>query len=185
METRPRADTAQVIIEPVRAADGPAVVDFLSGHPWPFHTGGTPERVAVQERIDSGWLTEGGTEAYWIATEDSRVGLLRIFDLDDGTPLFDLRIAPEHRGQGIGGHTVQWLTRHIFSTRPDIDRIEATTRADNQAMRRALVAAGWAKESHWRAAWPDPAGRPHDGVGYAILRADFDSGSVTPVDWHS
>ncbi|HVX43790.1 MAG TPA: hypothetical protein VHC49_07880, partial [Mycobacteriales bacterium] len=73
MEIRRRADTARVIIEPVLAADGEAVIDFLSGHPWPFHTGGTPERAAVRERIDSGWLTDDGTEIYWLIVEESHI----------------------------------------------------------------------------------------------------------------
>lgn len=175
----------KVTIEPVTPGDRAAVAAFFAGHPWPFHSGGTPTPASVLQRIDAGWLSEPGTETYWLAVEQSRVGLLRLFDLDDGAPLFDLRIAPDHRGQGIGGEAVRRLTRDVFTDHPHVDRIEATTRVDNVAMRRALLRAGWVKESHWRCNWPDPSGRLHDGVGYAILRADYTSGTTTPVDWNA
>ena len=63
-----------------------------------------------------------------------------------------------------------------------VQRVEATTRADNAAMRRALRRAGYAKEAHYRRAWPD-GGRVHDAVGYAVLRGDWETGVLTPVDW--
>jgi hypothetical protein len=43
--------------------------------------------------------------SFWIRDRDQVVGLIRLFDLDDvdnGSALFDLRIATEHRGRGIG-----------------------------------------------------------------------------------
>jgi hypothetical protein len=32
-------------------------------------------------------------------------------------------------------------------------------------------------------AWPDQDGGVHDGVGYALLREDWERGTTTPVDW--
>jgi hypothetical protein len=66
---------------------------------------------------------------------------------------------------------------------PGIRRIEGTTRQDNQAMRRTFRKCGYVKEAHYRQAWPAPDGTIRDAVGYAILRADWQAGSITPPDW--
>jgi RimJ/RimL family protein N-acetyltransferase len=105
-----------------------------------------------------------------------------IFDLGDPTPMFDLRIAAGSRGRGYGTGTVQWLTARVFSTGADKERIEATTRADNWAMRAVLARCGYTKEAHYRQAWSGPGGAC-DAVGYAILRTDWSTGTTTPVNW--
>jgi RimJ/RimL family protein N-acetyltransferase len=87
------------------------------------------------------------------------------------------------RGLGYGSDAVSWLTRRIFSQHPAIRRIEATTRQDNAAMRAVLRHCGYVKEAHYREAWEGPSGT-YDAVGYAILRQDWQSGSVTPPDWN-
>jgi hypothetical protein len=33
------------------------------------------------------------------------------------------------------------------------------------------------------AGWPDQDGVVHDGIGYALLREDWEQGKTTPVDW--
>ena len=82
------------------------------------------------------------------------------------------------RGQGIGRRAVEWLTEYLFETWPILDRIEATTRQDNLAMRKALIRNHYAKEGHYRKAWDG-----HDTIQYAILREDWQSGTVSPVNW--
>jgi len=62
-------------------------------------------------------------------------------------------------------------------------RIEGTTRQDNRAMRRLFLRCGYAKEAHYRDAWPAQDGTIHDAVGYAILRRDWSAGTVTPPQW--
>lgn len=145
------------------------VVEFLTGEEWPFHVVPRPTEAAVRAM--------SFTDAFWIGD----VGLLRLFDLADGTPMFDLRVRSAARGRGVGTAAVRWLTGHVFGNYP-ADRIEGTTRQDNHAMRRIFEKSGWAKESHYRAAWPG-ADRVHDSVGYAVLRRDWETGTVTPVDW--
>ena len=156
---------------------------FLLAEPWPFHAGGRLPAAELDVRLASGWLDGPGTESFWIGAQAEHLGLLRLFDLDEGAPLFDLRLAAAARNRGVGTAAVQWLASHVFGARPEVDRIEATTRVDNVAMRRVLERCGWAKESHWRDAWPAPDGSLHDGVGYALLRRDHERGSVTPVRW--
>lgn len=97
--------------------------------------------------------------------------------------MFDLRILTAYRGQGIGAATVRWLADRIFTSR-SCSRIEANTRQDNVAMRRALLGCGWAKESHYRASWPDRTGTViHDAVDYGHPARRLARWNKTPVNW--
>lgn len=167
-------------LPPLQAAE---LADFLAGRRWPFHAGPSLSPAAVADRVAAHFYTAPDVETWWIDHEEPGVGLVRLYDLDDDTAMFDLRLNEAHRGRGLGAQAVRWLDRHIFTTRACI-RIEATTRQDNVAMRRTLVRCGFVKESHYRAGWPDPGGgRALDAVGYALLRTDWENGTVTPVDW--
>lgn len=169
---------------PFDRADAVQLATFLSGNRWPYHAGDVPTVDGVLDRVERDEFDDGSTELFWILDDEAVVGTVRLFDLEDDTPLFDLRLAESARGQGIGTATVRWLTGRLFESRTQTDRIEATTRADNVGMRKALERAGFVKESHWRRAWPDANGGVHDGVGYGMLRDDWVSGNTTAVDWH-
>src|SRR5882757_7568806 len=83
---------------PVTTSEANAIVAFLSGNEWPFH-GAARLSVAEAEAIS---ISNAATRSFWIRDADTVVGLVRLIDLDDiddGSPLFDLRIASEHRGQ--------------------------------------------------------------------------------------
>ena len=126
------AITFRSIISP---ADGDAVAQFLSSNSWPYHS---RPAVSADEAAQIELASES-VESYWILDGGVAVGLVRLLDLDDidlgGSPVFDLRIGEARRGRGIGTRTVNWLTRRLFVTHPTLHRIEATTRADNVAMR--------------------------------------------------
>ena len=111
------------------------------------------------------------------------VGLIQLSDIGDGDPLFDLRIRADQRGRGIGQAAVAWLTEYLFTELPDNTRIEGQTRQGNRAMRAVLESRGYVKEAHYREAWPAPDGTAHDSIGYAILRHDWESGTVTLPTW--
>lgn len=164
------------------------LADFLSSHPWPYHSGGAITRAEVLQKIDQGEFSGSDTQRFWIMTEvNERVGLIKLFDLDDvedGSPLFDLRIAPAFRGQGIGKQAVTWLTRYLFETYPILGRIEGTTRVDNLAMRKVFLSCGYVKEGHSRKSWPAEDGTMFDTVIYGILREDWLSKTTTPVNWN-
>ncbi len=164
-----------------RSADA-SLVEFLTGSVWPFHTEPCLDPAVVLRRSSDGdFDTSGERECWWALCGGERIGLVVIFDLGDPTPMFDLRIAARFWGRGYGTTTVRWLTARIFSTRADKERIEATTRADNWAMRAVLARCGYAKEAHYRQAWPGADGAC-DAVGYAILRSDWLTGRTTPVN---
>ncbi len=158
------------------------LADFLTSEPWPFHAG-AEDRAGIRAGVASGHYDGSSASTYWIIAGGERVGLIRLFDLGDSTPMFDLRIRASDRGRGIGGRALGWLTEHVFAVVPGAARIEGTTRQDNAAMRRAFRSAGWVKEAHYRDAWPAAGGAVHDAVGYAILRRDWEAGTVTVPHW--
>ncbi|MFS8099589.1 GNAT family N-acetyltransferase [Lentzea alba] len=162
------------------AGEGEALADFLAGEPWPFHTGSQVDRADVLERAAQGFYDE----TYWILADGERAGIVRLFDLEDATPMFDLRISESHRGKGLGQAAVRWLTDRLFGEFAHVERIEGTTRQDNAAMRQVFRRCGYVKEAHYRKAWPDAAGHRHDSVGYAIIRHDWQTGDTTVPDFH-
>jgi RimJ/RimL family protein N-acetyltransferase len=164
-------------------SDTEPLIRFLTGESWPFHSVSEVDRETARQWIADGRFDNEENRSFWIVGGDERVGLVRLMDLTDGTPLFDLRIRAGHRGRGIGVRAVTWLTRYLFEELPDIRRIEGTTRQDNRPMRRVFLRCGYAKEAHYREAWPAMDGTVHDTVGYAILRRDWLSGKVTVPAW--
>ena len=104
-------------------------------------------------------------------------------DLDEGSPLFDIRILKDFQGKGIGQAAVKWLTSYLFEGWPSLNRIEGTTRVDNTSMRKVFHNCGYVKEGHYRKSWPAENGLLQDTVRYSILRADWKSGKPTPVNW--
>jgi pantothenate kinase/RimJ/RimL family protein N-acetyltransferase len=159
-------------------ADAAALADLLAGEDWPFHGAGRPDRAAVLARVAAGHYDNPAARTYWVVTGGERAGgeragVVRLFDLDDGSPLFDLRLCAAYRGRGLGAAAVRALTALLFAELPAITRIEATTRSDNVAMTRALERCGYVREARYREAWPVPGGPPLDALGYAVLRREW------------
>lgn len=160
--------------EPVRwPEDADAVVAFLAGHTWPFHGVArlTPEAAAEVT------VASDDVASIWICDEHGTIGLIRLLelsDLEDGSPLFDLRIAEPHRGRGVGNQAVEWLTGHLFGTHRDLHRIEATTRDDNMSMQAVFDRCGWRLEGRFVEAWRNADGSRRDALTYAILRREHD-----------
>lgn len=157
-------------IDPLRDAE--VVAAFLTRHAWPFHRW---SNLTIEEarKITLGPSDE--VRAFWINENASSVGLVRVFDLEDadnGSVLFDLRIAEECRGRGIGRVAVGWCVEMLFGEYPRLYRIEATTRVDNQAMRRVLEFNKFVLEGQLRQTWPSESGVRYDTALYGRLRSD-------------
>ena len=152
--------------------DERAVVEFLTASTWPFHGSArlTPDAAAdvAVDNLD--------VQSFWIMLDDARIGLIRLLDLgdlDDGSPLFDLRLAEGHRGRGIGARAVEWLTAHLFTEFPELHRIEATTRHDNLPMQAVFARCGYRLEGRLVEAWTSADGNRYDTLLYAMLRREF------------
>lgn len=161
------------------------LVDFLTSETWPYHSNPQPTPEEIQEAFEKGvYNNSTSCKTFWIVLDnDKRIGLIRLFDLQDSTPLFDIRILSVYRGKGIGERAINWLTNYIFTTWPDKHRIEGYTRQDNLTMRRIFQKCGYVKEACHRKAWPLPNGNYLDAVGYGILREDWKQKKITPVNW--
>ena len=165
--------TSALVVQPlVWPADADIVVTFLTAHEWPFH--GVPRlspETAAGVRVAA-----DDVASFWIRDGDRVIGLIRLFDLDDlddGSPMFDLRIATTQRGRGIGRFAVDWLTAHLFTNYPVLHRIEATTRSDNAAMQAVFARCGYRQEGRMLEAWKNADGSRSDTLAYAILRREF------------
>ena len=130
--------TLDLVPADVRGADRDALIAFLTTHEWPFHVRRRQTVETVTAALVDGAFDDEDHAAFWIVEDGARIGLAVLQDLTDDTPLFDLRLATDARGHGRGLAALQALTAHVFNTRPQTDRIEGQTRADNVAMRRRL-----------------------------------------------
>jgi len=126
----------------------------------------------------------GGHRTLWIVSDDRRLGVLRLDDISDNAPLFDIRLAEEVRGRGIGQAALRVATQLVFTDYPKVERFEGQTREDNIAMRRVFERNGWTKEAHYRRAWPVPGGAPVASIAYAILRREWQTGDRVPLVWN-
>ena len=160
------------------------LVEFLTSETWEFY--GTPNLKAerIRASYENQHYTGDDCKTFWvISDDDTKVGMIRIYDLEDGDPLFDIRISSKYKGMGIGSITVKWLVDYVFTNYPDKNRIEANTRQDNYAMRTVFQKCGFAKEAYHRKAWPQE-GKLYDAIGYGITKEDWEKGETTPVDWN-
>jgi RimJ/RimL family protein N-acetyltransferase len=168
-------------------AEREVLATWLSSERWEFHSNPELEHEQVLKLVYGGDYFDGpNNSTFWVMLEAERAGLIRLFNLEDigdGEPMFDLRIRSAFRGRGLGTRAVQWLTDHLFSNHEILERISGTTRVDNLAMRRAFRRCGYVKEAHHRRSWPSAEGQMFDTVSYGILRQDWASKTITPVNW--
>jgi len=165
------------------------LIDFLTSDIWEYHSDPIIDRSKIEERIEQDYYSSNKSKTFWIINEwNLRIGIVHVFDLvesnPDETPLFDIRIKREFRDRGIGTKAVRWLIAHLFSNYPLLNRIEATTRQDNIAMRKILKKCGFVKEAHYREAWPAKDNIRFDCIGYGILKKDWMDKKKTSVNWN-
>lgn len=168
MSNPPRLIFAE--IEPAREAG--VVAGFLARQTWPFHRRCV---LTIEQACQIKLGPSDEVRAFWIQEDGFNVGVVRVFDLEDadeGSVLFDLRIAEECRGRGIGRVAVAWLVEMLFAEYPALHRIEAATRNDNQAMRRVLERNKFVLEGQLRQTWLSDGGSRHDTALYGRLRSD-------------
>ncbi|MEU3224275.1 GNAT family protein [Streptomyces sp. NPDC006976] len=173
----------EITYERFEPADAEELVGFLSGDTWPFHGSDVVDPADARKSVTEGHYDDQDNRTFWITAGGERVGFVRLMDLSDRTPMFDLRIRSERRGQGLGEKALTWLTQYVFAEFPLVQRIEGNTRQDNAVMRRTFQKCGYVKEAHYRDAWPASDGTLHDAVGFAMLRRDWVSGTTTVPDW--
>ncbi|MFD1205942.1 MULTISPECIES: GNAT family N-acetyltransferase [Sporosarcina] len=161
------------------------LIHFLTTNTWPFHGNAHPERDLIEKTIEEGGYESDEVKTFWVQTDDEEiVGIVKIYDLQDEIPLFDLRIADRYRGFGYGPQALRLITEFVFGLPEEKIRLEGHTRQDNLAMRKTFERAGFVKEAHLRKAWFSPKENSYyDAVTYGMTREDFLAGTTTPVHW--
>lgn len=164
--------------------DHHALVHFLTRNEYPFHVNHRWTREAVETSIAGGAFRDEDNDSFWLDHEEhGRIGFLRLEDLSEDSPLFDLRIDAPFRNRGLGVDVLRAATMHVFTTLARVTRFEGQTREDNVAMRKIFLRCGWIKEAHYRESWSVDGGRPLASVAYAVLRRDWETGRTTPLVW--
>jgi RimJ/RimL family protein N-acetyltransferase len=160
------------------------VIEFLIAHEYPFHVVRRPDRDTVERWIEAGRYSGAENRPLWIEADGGRVGLVVLEELDSNAPLFDLRLATEWRGLGLGMEVLRALATYVFTSMPAVNRLEGHTREDNIAMRKTFIRSGFVKEAHYREAWPTETGVPLASTAYGILRRDWETGRATTFEWN-
>ena len=167
------------------ARDRGAVIDLLSEEEWTFRPQSRISAEEARAQLDRGDYAGDAVLTVMIELDDAVVGFVRAEGLGDERedPQLDFRLRERVRGKGIGLAALRHITAAVFERQPKTMRIEGQTRSDNVAMRKVFARGGYVQEAVYRQAWPAGEGRMLDGVGYAILRSDWESGTTTPVVW--
>ena len=161
------------------------LVEFLTSDTWEFYGTPNPNPDRIRASYDNNYYSGDDCKTFWvILDQDIKAGMVRIHDLEDDTPMFDIRILSKHKGVGIGTSTVNWLVDYIFNNYSDKERIEGATRQDNYPMRSVFHKCGFVKEAHYRKAWVCRNGDVYDSVGYGITKQDWQNGKTTTVNWN-
>ncbi len=161
------------------------LIHFMTTNSWPFHGNSDPARELIEKAIEEGGYESDEVKTFWVENDElDKVGIVKIHDLQDDIPLFDLRIADMSRGYGYGPKALRLVAEYVFGLHGKKIRLEGHTRQDNLAMRKTFERAGFVKEAHLRNAWFSPKENSYyDAVTYGITREDFDAGTTTPVVW--
>ncbi len=186
--TAPGPEVSDITLTPVGPSDTPQLVSFLTTNKFPFHMKPHVDEEMARRWIKAGRFDSSESKTLWVdaalpGNGTVRLGLVVLEDLQDDTPLFDLRLAELYRGRGYARPALRAVTRLVFTTMPGVHRFEGQTREDNIAMRKTMLRCGFIKEAHYREAWPTGGDAHLATVAYAILRRDWESGLTTPVVW--
>jgi RimJ/RimL family protein N-acetyltransferase len=170
-------------IDPDR--DRYALVELITSEEWSHRTRPVVGRAEVEAELERGDYAGDDAITLMIEVDGEVVGLVRAEGLTDehGDPQLDFRLRERVRGRGIGATALRRITDEVFTRYPHKRRIEGQTRRDNVAMRRVFAGGGYVQEAVYRRAWPVVGSDSSDGIGYAILREDWETGTVTPVEW--
>ncbi|HEX3596566.1 MAG TPA: GNAT family N-acetyltransferase [Polyangiaceae bacterium] len=103
----------------VGARDVERLAEWLPAHSWPYHRLQRVDAHWVREHAAAGYFFGSGVRSIWAFVDSTPVGIIRAFDLQDVTPLIDLRISETERGGGIGTELLRWTTQLLFEAAPE------------------------------------------------------------------
>lgn len=96
--------------------DSNAIVTFLSTNNFPFHVRREWTEVELTGVVDGGRYWNNESQGFWIIGDGECLGMAVLEDLEDDTPMFDLRLAGTYRGLGLGVLVLKELTDKVLMT---------------------------------------------------------------------
>lgn len=161
------------------------LIHFLMTNTWPYHGNSSPARHLIEKTIEDGGYQSDEVKTFWVKNEhQEKIGVVKLYDLHDEIPMFDLRIGDSYRGNGYGSKALKMVVDFVFSLSKKKIRLQGHTRQDNLAMRKTFERVGFVKEAQLRKAWYSPKeDNYYDAVTYGITREDYLAGITTPVMW--
>lgn len=95
------------------------LVSFLTSQSWDYHSDPRPGADQIRQLAKKGYYHSRESITFRIQSDSGeKIGLLRIFDVEDSTPLFDIRVLNLYRKRGIGETAVRWMARYVFTRFP-------------------------------------------------------------------
>lgn len=83
------------------------LIEFLTSDTWEFYGTPNPGPERIRASYENQHYTGDNCKTFWVVlNQDTKVGMIRIYDLQAGDPLFDIRILSKYKGVGIGTITV-------------------------------------------------------------------------------
>ena len=178
---RPSPDTVccvpRVTLRPFRADDLP-VLDGAPQHEDGVDFFAFRSTNAFTRRYADDGLLSPDHGNLVVALDDAPIGDVGWYAVHNGPPSvaralnIGIELLPLHRGHGYGTTAQRLIAGHLFRT-TTIERLEASTDADNLAEQHALTKAGFTREGRLRHAW-FRAGAWRDTILYSRLRDDPD-----------
>lgn len=171
--TRPRAEVHLRVLVPDDAAwvvdvDRDAATTLATGFDW------EPDTLTAE--LDEGRWACDERWAWAIAVDGRPGGFALVVNLDSGAADMAIRISHAFRGRGVGREVLRQLADHHFQAQPDLQRLAGRAHEHNVPMQRAFNAAGFRMEARYRDSFRQPDGRYASEWGYALTRADWESG---------
>ena len=73
------------------------------------------DAILIEKAIEEGGYESDEVKTFWVENEDEeKVGIVKIYDLQDEIPFFDLRIADMSRGYGYGPKALRLVAEYVF-----------------------------------------------------------------------
>src|SRR3954453_20347098 len=101
------------------------LIHFMTTNTWPYHGNSDPGRHLIEKAIEEGGYGSDEGKTFWVENNDEvKVGIWKIYDLQDAIPLFDLRLADMSRGNGYGPKALGLVAEYVFGLYSNKIRLE-------------------------------------------------------------
>src|SRR5688572_13836617 len=106
----------QLTVIPITEERVPDLAEVLTSCRWEFFVDPVHTPESARKMWDDGDLSGSDSAGYLIEVQGRIAGVIRLHDLEDDTPLFDVRLREDARGHGLGTAAVEWVIHHFFVT---------------------------------------------------------------------